>query len=412
MKKLLYLYLGLSLMFACNDDSINDDDSNSISSSEWIPGSDLGNPQKEYSNDTSTLVSATVSKMIEYNGELYVGGDFEVIGGQIIRYLARWDGSNWSSVGELSGPVEDMIVFQGKLYIQVQENDYSYQSEYQCHDCNRIFTWDGSSIIWEQLDYEGINEPLYSKRAFGGSNNSNKKHEQWTIHDNKLFAYISTDASTYPYVQFELLWFDGEYWQKQSIIGQNHYHGVLKSYKGNLYATLKGCCSSWTNEAGFYKLEEYEIWDSGVYYGTSFQWINVAGESLSEPEIHTIAEYNDNLIVGGNFETIGGIVSKNIASFDGNNWSTLGNWSYEPYELKVFDNQLYASFYFGNWNGSDFERVAKLNGNSWSSLLYNLSDYDIVSNGTFRTIEMYQNYLYLGGSNMVVGTNNFLKLTQ
>ena len=346
--------------------------------------------------------------MIEYNGELYVGGDFEVIGGQIIRYLARWDGSSWSSVGELSGKVEDMIVFQGKLYIQVKENDLSYQNEYQCHDCNRIYTWDGSSIIWEQLDYAGINKPLYSKSAFGGSNNSNKKYEQWTIHDNKLFAYISTSAaSSWDGYRFELLWFNGDYWQTYNV--QNNYHGVLKSYKGNLYATLIGSYS--TFEAGFYKLGIEEAWDSGILY-TFFQWINVAGESLSEPEILTIAEYNENLIVGGNFETIGGIVSENIASYDGNNWSTFGNWSYEPYELKVFNNQLYVSFYFGNWNGNDFERVAILNGNSWSSLLYNLSDYDMAGNGTFRTIEMYQNYLYLGGSNTVSGTNNFLKLTQ
>jgi hypothetical protein len=409
MKNLLYLFLAVTI-FACSsdDDNNNNDDSNPVSLSEWIPGSDLGNPQKEYSDSNSNLVSATISKMIEYNGELYVGGDFEVIGGQIIRYLARWDGSSWSSVGELSGKVEDMIVFQGKLYIQVKENDLSYQNEYQCHDCNRIYTWDGSSIIWEQLDYAGINKPLYSKSAFGGSNNSNKKYEQWTIHDNKLFAYISTSAaSSWDGYRFELLWFNGDYWQTYNV--QNNYHGVLKSYKGNLYATLIGSYS--TFEAGFYKLGIEEAWDSGILY-TFFQWINVAGESLSEPEILTIAEYNENLIVGGNFETIGGIVSENIASYDGNNWSTFGNWSYEPYELKVFNNQLYVSFYFGNWNGNDFERVAILNGNSWSSLLYNLSDYDMAGNGTFRTIEMYQNYLYLGGSNTVSGTNNFLKLTQ
>lgn len=427
MKKLLLL--SVFFMFTCSDDCTclddmtnNNGDPNPVSSAEWIPGSDFGNPQREYSDSNSSLVSATVSKMIEFNGELYVGGDFEVIGGQIISYLAKWDGTSWSSVGQVNSPVEDMIVFQQRLYIQVQENELSNTNEYECHDCNRIYSWDGNSLVWEQLNYTGYNnfnpisidKPLYSKRAFGNSGGAfigEKKYEQWTVHDNKLFAFISTSQQTsWDGYRFELLCFDGNSWQAYDNSWlQNNYHGVLKSYNGELYATLLGSYNS--TAGGLYKLETLEAWDNDVLY-TWLEWANVAGQSLSDPEILTIAEFNNNLIIGGNFETIGGIVSENIAQFDGANWSTFGNWSYEPYELKVFNNQLYASFYFGNWNGIDYERIALFNGSSWDSLLYNLSEYDIVSDGAYRTINMFQDYLYLGGSNTVSGTNNFVKLAQ
>ena len=358
--------------------------------------------------------------MIEFNGELYVGGDFQVIGGQIIKYLAKWDGVNWSSIGQLDSPVEDMIVFQQKLYIQVQENELSNTNEYQCWDCNRIYSWDGNFLTWEQLNYQPyigapvINKPLYSKKAFGNSGGAfvgEKKYEQWTVHDNKLFAFINTNQqSSWDGFRFELLSFDGNSWQNYDYYGsQNNYHGVLKSYNGELYATLKGSYNSL--EGGLYKLDTFEAWDNGILY-TWLDWVNVAGQSLSDPEILTITEFNNNLIIGGNFETIGGVVAQNIAKFDGTNWSSFGNWPSEPYELKVFNNQLYASFYYGNWNGLDYERIAVYNGNSWDSLLYNLSDFDIVSDGVYRTITMFQDYLYLGGSNSIAGTNNFIKLAQ
>ena len=425
MKKLLLL--SAFLIFACTDDcncddnnTNNNNDPNPVALNEWIPGSNLGNPQREYSDSNSSLVSATVSKMIEFNGELYVGGNFEVIGGQIIKYLAKWDGVNWSSIGQLESPVEDMIIFQQKLYIQVQENELSNTNEYQCWDCNRIYSWDGNSLTWEQLNYNAgfsapvINKPLYSKKAFGNSGGAfvgEKKYEQWTVHDNKLFAFINTNQqSSWDGGRFELLCFDGNSWQNYNYVSQNNYHGVLKSYNGELYATLNGSNNSL--EGGLYKLDTIEAWDNGILY-TRLNWVNVAGQSLSDPAILTITEFNNNLIIGGNFETIGGVVAQNIAKFDGTNWSSFGNWPYEPYELKVFNNQLYASFYNGNWNGSDFERIAVYNGNYWDSLLYNLSDFDIVSDGVHNTITMFQDYLYLGGSNSIIrGTNNFIKLAQ
>jgi hypothetical protein len=44
--------------------------------------------------------------------------------------------------------------------------------------------------------------------------------------------------------------------------------------------------------------------------------------------------------------------------------------------------------------------------------LYNLSDFDILSDGIHNTIEYYNGYLYLGGDNTVFSTNNFIKLSQ
>lgn len=361
-------------------------------------GSELGKPLKPYSETNSTLVNATIHKMIEYNGELYVGGDFQVIGGQIIPYLAKWDGTNWSPVAQVNGPVEDMIVFQGKLLIQVDEIDFPQG----IYDYNKIYIWDGGSFNELQLSADGVMVTTYAISPFEGGTG---RTEQWTVHDNKLFIYAKIEGwDFYGNTGFVLLWWDGgNSWNWDYDFSM--YHGVLKSYQGQLYSTKK---SSGNNE-------EFGLFRFNGDFNNPQQsqgWENVSGNTLGEPKIYTLEEYNNNLLVGGDFETIGGIQASNIAAYNGNSWSVFGNWPFETYELKVFNNKLYASFFFGNFNGFDAERIASFNGNTWDSLLFNLSEFDIPSDGNKNTIQLYHNYLYFGGNNTSAITNNFIKLEQ
>ena len=73
------LLLFVITFLSCKDDSTNPSNTNNNNSSsgnnEWVPGTDLGNPLKPFKENSSTLINATVNKMIEYQNELYVGGD-------------------------------------------------------------------------------------------------------------------------------------------------------------------------------------------------------------------------------------------------------------------------------------------------------------------------------------------------
>ena len=399
MKKQILLFVLSALFISCCDEPIDDSIVDNIinppddSALLWKPGSDLGNPLKPYSQTNSNLVSATVHKLLEYNGELYVGGDFQVIGGQIIPYLAKWDGTNWSAVAQVNGPVEDMIVFQDKLYIQVDEVELPQG----IYDYNKIYSWDGNSLNELQLSHDFVNVTTYAVSPF---EDGISRSEQWTVHDNKLFVFVKIEE----WSAFALLWWDGgQSWNFAADF--NEYHGVLKSYQGQLYSTKLGVGNG--EVFGLFRF-------NGDFdnYQQSQGWENVTGNVINDPKIYTLQEYENKLIVGGDFETIGGIQASNIAAFDGSSWSTFGNWPYETYELHVFNNKLYASFFFGNFNGLDAERVASFNGSTWDSLLYNLSEFDIPSDGNKNTLQFYQNHLYFGGNNTVYGTNNFIKLEQ
>lgn len=56
--------------------------------------------------------------LAEYNGELYIGGEFKSQDNPNINNIARWDGSEWHEVGTgTDGRILDMEVYNGELYI-------------------------------------------------------------------------------------------------------------------------------------------------------------------------------------------------------------------------------------------------------------------------------------------------------
>jgi len=61
----------------------------------------------------------SVFALASYKGELYAGGNFRYAGGKYIPFLAKWDGSSWSSVGTgaSNGDVYSFGLDAGMLYV-------------------------------------------------------------------------------------------------------------------------------------------------------------------------------------------------------------------------------------------------------------------------------------------------------
>jgi len=84
-----------------------------------------------------------------YNDTLYVGGSFGIVGGiPNTALIAKWDGTNWSEVGggAVYGAVLEinaLAVYKGELYAAGKYNSIGGIS------VNRIARWDGSS--WKDV---------------------------------------------------------------------------------------------------------------------------------------------------------------------------------------------------------------------------------------------------------------------
>lgn len=91
-------------------------------------------------------VNGKVSAMVcDGNGNLYVGGSFTEAGGSPVNYIAKWDGSSWTALGDgMDNFVLSLAYDNGNLYAggSFRNVDGSIVSQ-------GIAKWDGSS--WEAM---------------------------------------------------------------------------------------------------------------------------------------------------------------------------------------------------------------------------------------------------------------------
>jgi trimeric autotransporter adhesin len=85
-------------------------------------------------------VAGDVRAMVEYGGDLIVGGQFSAIGETQAANLARWDGENWSPLGlGTDGLVAALAVYGGDLYAA------GYFQNAGGAPASRIARWNGAT---------------------------------------------------------------------------------------------------------------------------------------------------------------------------------------------------------------------------------------------------------------------------
>lgn len=241
---------------------------------------------------------------------LYVGGEFTEAGGEAAAYIARWDGTSWSTLTGSSGSGTT-----GPVYSLTTHNDGNGIALYVGGDfldaggitVNRVTRWDGSE--WSALV------------GPSGTGTNNVAHTMITFDD-------GTGSSLY-------------------VGGRFSYAGgipvsSIAEWDGTNWITLTG--SSGTGTGSW--VEGLAVYDDG------------SGAAL---------------YAGGQFTTAGGLAANRVAKWDGSEWSTLegpsGNgtdgivWS-----LGVFDGALIAGGRFETAGGSIVNRIARWNGSQWSPL--------------------------------------------
>ncbi len=104
-----------------------------------------------------------------YDGNIYVGGSFERVGSYNAEGIAMWDGFGWSGLGgdgagvNVGGAVWELVEYAGELYIggvfgSIQRSDGSTE------DASGIVKWDGSDFIPVVVDtyWNGVGGYVYA----------------------------------------------------------------------------------------------------------------------------------------------------------------------------------------------------------------------------------------------------------
>jgi len=281
----------------------------------------------------------SIHSLAVMNNNLYVGGSFTIAGETLINNIAKWDGERWIALGSgITGgyytSVNALAVMDNTLYAG---GSFTRAGTAQA---DNIAKWDGEK--WSALGW-GISGRVHAL----------------AVHGDTLYAGGGFSIAGLIRANNIAKW-DGEKW---SALGEGCMFGTVRAlavmgdklYAGGAFDT-----------AGTTRINYIAMWDGDDWsaLGEGINWVSYFSRGVS-----ALAVIKDELYVGGEFSTAGGLEVNNIAKWDGVNWSALGaGMNFFVEELTVIGSDLYACGRFTSAGGLEVNRIAKWDGEHWSAL--------------------------------------------
>lgn len=293
---------------------------------------------------------------------LYVGGNFSKAGSVEAHNLARWEGSSWSAVeGGTDGPVQALEVLSDEngssLYVG------GFFSTAGSISVSNIAQWDG--IQWSSLG-NGLNHIVVALIAYDDDSEQGP-----ALYAGGFFQKAGEVQAN------RIAKWDGESW---SSLGSGVSSSVwsLASSSSDSTDESKLYVGGHFKSAGEIYSPSFAMWDGA-------NWSTTGNGMVSEDSIAVVRDLElfddklgdgEQLYAAGSFSTAGGIAAKSIAKFNGSEWSSVGDGisgeDSSIYDLTSFDDgsgeSLYAGGQFQFAGDKPANNIAKWNAENWSPL--------------------------------------------
>lgn len=308
-----------------------------------------------------------IHALASWNGALYAGGDFTDMDGQPITGLARWDGVTWSPVGDaLTYPggtvkVTALGAYGGYLVVA---GDFQYAGSVRA---DGLALWDG--FAWTTIPGRGMTAP---RMTLAMEHQGDLWASGWFRRAGGLRAW-------------GLARWDGHDWNAVATVAPPV--SVCAVVDDWLYGIIED-----VDEDGIPYIQLYRRQEG--------PWEPVSGRFKGEAPyndacVGCVAQYRDQLIVGGLFSTVDGAPCPNLAAQVGDTWSPLGGgvgaqgggvWALREFrgELIVAGGLLTVG------DGVAAKNIAAWDGAMWRPLAQGVSD-------TAKTLVEYRGDLVVGG---------------
>ncbi len=329
-------------------------------------------------------VNSNVLALAVYNGELYVGGNFNgLTGGASANFIARWSGSSWNSVGTgasngvggtnvnfLFTSVNALAVYNGELYVGGNFASAGGAS------AKSIARWNGSS--WNSV-------------GTGSGNGVNGVVNALTVYNGELYVGGSFSVAGGA-IQDNIARWSGASWiavpTGSGPSGLNGPVNALAVYNGELYV---GGDFTVVNGLSANRIARWN--------GNGWNRLGAGSSNGVNGQVNVLAVYNSELYVGGLFTGASGTSANNIARWNGNSWNSVGTGSGNGVNsfvnaLTVYNGELYVGGVFVSAGGANANRIARWNGNGWNTL--GTGPGNGVGN-TVLALAVYNSELYVGG---------------
>lgn len=227
---------------------------------------------------------------VDNSGNVYVGGDFYGTQGTNARNIAMWNGSVWQPLGGgLDNKVNAVAYYKGKLYAMGLFNNTVNGQNPGLNGFARLNGSQWEAVLpnpqwWLGWPYNAMavaNDKLYYFRCSGDVGLCFYRYDGNT---NSLLGRFDGNIHTI-LIDGSDVYVGGDF----TVINHSIQARGIAKYNGSTWSGL----------------------GSGVSGGTGY------------PAVTSLVKYDDKIYVGGNFTVAGAVPVKNIAAWDGKNWSSL-----------------------------------------------------------------------------------------
>ncbi|HKE47838.1 MAG TPA: hypothetical protein VKB52_07215, partial [Rhodanobacteraceae bacterium] len=319
--------------------------------------------------------SPAVNALAVYDGALYVGGNFATAGGIAANNIARWDGSNWSALGNgVDSWIYALTVYDGTLVAG------GFFTHADAIAAAHIASWNGSA--WSALGV-GVTGTVYALASHAGA----------LVAGGSFGLAGGVSASN-------IASWDGSAWSALGS-GTNNTVRALAEYAGTLVAG-----GNFT-QAGGVGASRVASWNGSTWSPLGGGVSGVMGPGGAV--VNALSVFGDTLIAGGLFIQADAVTANNVASWNGSAWSALASsngpgTSGGVFALGEFDGRLVAVGTFtqvggqpppvgggltvngiAQWDGIDWATIEGVAGSGVSSQVSAMIIYDgdLVVGGSF-----------------------------
>ena len=341
-------------------------------------------------------VSNYVEALAVDGTDIYVGGRFQVASNTDVNFIAKWDGSSWSTLGDgLNGyvyaiaPGPEDTVYVGGAFSRANPS----------LTVNYVAMWDGSS--WNALG-SGTNNEVYAL----------------ALDADTLYA---GGAFTTPY-PFFAKW-NGSSWESMGSIN-NEVHTILLDgsdiYIGGAFTSpanrvAKYTEGSWTSSGdindGIVKtlvMDGSDLYAGGSFTNPAYRvallnagtWGTV-GTGANNNEVSALLVSGSDLYAVGSFTDMGGVTSADyLARWNGSSWAAVGDGIDSQGKAIVETGNIFVGGAFDQAGSVGAGYIAEWNGSSWSALA---TSSDFGTNSTVNALAVNGSYIYAGGDFTTAG---------
>lgn len=243
-----------------------------------------------YVSNSPYTTFVTANDVFEFEGDLFVAGNFNVIDGVTVNKIGRWDGSQWNSTGSTFNKTPGLSDEQASKFVvyndQLHATGYFSGTPDTYANARTLAVWDGSG--WTRLG-AGSGNWLYGY--------------DYAVFDDKICSgYRTWDGSSIADIGYPQL--SGSYGE----------FFCVAVYDGCLY--VGGAFDQIYDYSSTLNISTVAKWDGSA-------WSAAFTSGLSDPagfdplSCTAMTVYNGELILTGNFLKAGGVAHDRIVRWNG-----------------------------------------------------------------------------------------------